>query len=177
MHSEQKTFCNKTKIKFPESFKNKKVLDVGSLDINGNNRYLFDDCNYIGIDLGPGENVDIVCPAHKFKGEFDTIISTEAFEHDIHFEESLQRITELLNPGGLFLFTCAAWGRYEHGTKETTPDDSPFTNEHYRNISEGEVRTAIDIDYIFKRYRFEVNFNPNDLYFWGIKRDNNYKEH
>ena len=39
-------------------FKNKKVLDIGSLDINGSNRFLFEDCNYLGIDVGEGKNVD-----------------------------------------------------------------------------------------------------------------------
>ena len=63
---------------------NKLVLDIGSLDINGNNQYLFEDCQYTGIDVGVGKNVDIVSKAHELKmpsGTYDTIISTECFEH------------------------------------------------------------------------------------------------
>ena len=33
-HKEQWIFCNKVKYKFPEKFKNAKVLDIGSFDVN-----------------------------------------------------------------------------------------------------------------------------------------------
>ena len=52
-HPSQQEFCNKIKQQYPEYFKNKKILDIGSLDINGNNRDLFDESTYIGTyDLG-----------------------------------------------------------------------------------------------------------------------------
>lgn len=37
-HIEQVEFCKKIKNKFLNHFFNKKVLDIGSLDINGNNK-------------------------------------------------------------------------------------------------------------------------------------------
>lgn len=46
-HQAQIDFCTKIKNKIPQFFSNLKVLDVGSLDINGNNRYLFDNCEYL----------------------------------------------------------------------------------------------------------------------------------
>ena len=169
-HPEQKQFCEKIKAKFPERFRNKKVLDVGSLDINGNNRYLFENCNYLGFDLGHGLNVDIICPIHKYYGRlFDTIISTEAFEHDANFKKSINNIVNnLLQSNGLFLFTCASLGRKEHGTTKHSPQNSPFTNEYYKNISEEDIKKAIKLDLVFKEYIFETDVN--DLYFYGIKK-------
>jgi hypothetical protein len=43
-HQAQQDFCNSVRQLFPDHFRGKTVLDVGSLDINGNNRYLFTDC-------------------------------------------------------------------------------------------------------------------------------------
>jgi SAM-dependent methyltransferase len=170
-HPQQRQFCEKVKAQFPDRFRNKRVLDVGSLDINGSNKYLFENCEYTGIDLGPGKNVDVVCPAHEFLGSFDTIISTEAFEHDPYFEKTLRRIVlNLLVPGGLFLFTCATKGRPEHGTHRRTPYNAPFTNDFYKNISEDDVRSVLDLDVLFEKYEFGFCWRIRDLYFWGIKK-------
>ena len=51
-HVAQQEFFKKVKEQFPERFKNCSVLDIGSLDLNGNNRYLFEDYTYIGVDVG-----------------------------------------------------------------------------------------------------------------------------
>ena len=174
-HKEQRNFCERVKARFPDDFNKKKVLDVGSLDINGNNRYLFDNCDYTGIDLGPGKNVDIICSAHKFKGQYDTIISTEMFEHDPHIKDSLDNIvSNLLKPGGLFIFTCASEGRPEHGTAKHKSYDSPSTNDYYKNLSEKDIRELIDIDSFFgNNFKFAQNFQTKDLYFAGRKAPNN----
>lgn len=166
MHKAQKEFCIKVKQEFPEHFIEKEVLDCGSMDINGNNRYLFDNCNYTGIDIGEGKNVDYVCPIHIWGGLYDTIISTECFEHDKYYKESLQNIVRMLRPGGMFLFTCATTGRAEHGTTRMRPSSSPYTNDYYKNLTKSDIVQAIDMD-VFKVYRFEAT--NNDLYFWGIK--------
>ena len=91
-HEAQQLFCLEVRDKYPDAFKNKRVLDCGSLDINGSNRYLFDGCTYIGIDLGPGKNVDQISLIHEFTDPegFDTIISTECFEHDMYWDKSLR---------------------------------------------------------------------------------------
>jgi hypothetical protein len=33
--------------------------------VNGNNRSLFEKCDYVGLDVIEGNNVDIVCVAHN----------------------------------------------------------------------------------------------------------------
>ena len=182
-HPKQRQFCEKVKAKFPEHFRNKWVLDVGSLDINGNNRYLFEDCLYTGLDLGPGPNVDTISPAHDFEGGptapdpecisggYDTVISTEAFEHDPYFEKTLKHIVmRLLKPGGLFLFTCATEGRAEHGTEKASPEDAPFTNGHYRPLTRQDIEKVIDMGVFFNRCAFEIELVHHDLYFWGVKK-------
>lgn len=179
-HKSQRRFCIRVKEKFPEFFVGKSVLDVGSFDINGNNRIYFDDCRYLGVDVTPGPNVDLVTPVHELDkpdGAFDVIISTECFEHDMHVEKSLARILRLLKPGGLFLFTCATTGRKEHGTSQAKPGDSPATvslggdwADYYRNVPESEVREVIDPDANFSDYEFDYHKGLFDLYFWGVKR-------
>lgn len=173
-HREQREWCELVKYAHPEFFIGTNVLDIGSLDINGNNRYLFEQCDYTGIDIGDGPNVDVVCSGHLFKSDdlFDVVISTECFEHDEYWEQTLKNvINNLLKDGGLFLFSCAAPGRPEHGTKKTSPKDSPFTTDYYRNLSEEDIRSVLDCDNIFSNYKFKTRKEfPQDLYFYGIKK-------
>jgi SAM-dependent methyltransferase len=181
-HQAQIDFCTKIKHKLPNYFKNKKVLDVGSLDINGNNRYLFENSSYCGIDIGPGPNVDIITVAHEFNApneSFDMIVSTSCFEHDKYYVKTFQKIVNLLRTDGMFLFTVATTGYPEHGTRKTNIQDAPLLSQYndwadyYKNIDEADVRSAINIDDIFKEYEFEIFNTPptyNDLYFYGIKK-------
>lgn len=186
-HKEQKLFCEKVKSRFPNYFKNKKVLDVGSLDINGNNRELFEDCDYIGIDLGEGKNVDAISSGHLYDAPdnyFDTIISTEAFEHDMFYEKTIENIIRMLKPGGLFLFTCAAPGRPEHGTRRTGGFDAPLLiqaseewSDYYKNLTENDIKKAPGFKVSFPDGYFELNNDaeiPSDLYFYGIKGGSRY---
>ena len=86
-HLAQKKFFIEVKRKFPEKFKGCSVVDIGSLDINGNNRYLFENYEYIGVDVGHAPNVDIISKGHEFKSDklFDIVISSECFEHDMYY--------------------------------------------------------------------------------------------
>lgn len=172
-HTEQVVFCTNVKNKFPEKFKGVSVLDIGSLDINGNNRYLFEDYTYIGVDLGPGRNVDVISRGHEFKSDtlFDVVVSTECFEHDEFYPLTLKNMYELLKPGGMFLFTCATTGRPEHGTRRTSPSDAPFVGDYYKNLTEQDIRDVLNVDELFSEYEFFArSTHPNDLYFWGIKK-------
>jgi hypothetical protein len=172
-HAEQRQFCEYVKNKFPIYFKNKLVLDCGSLDINGNNRYLFTKCDYIGVDVIAGKNVDVISPVHQLTycpEIFDVIISTEMLEHDKYYQLSLKKMIGLLFPGGLLFFTCATEGRQEHGTTDKHPACSPGTLDYYKNITEQDIRFCLNIDKIFKEYEFKLNTDTHDLYFWGIKK-------
>jgi SAM-dependent methyltransferase len=102
---------------FPEFFHQKRVLEVGSLNINGSIREFFTDCDYVGIDCNPGPDVDIVCTAHKFVSRpFDVVCACETFEHDPFADLTVWNMLKLLKPGGLFFATAAGEGRPVHGT-------------------------------------------------------------
>ena len=172
MHESQRRFCEGVRGKFPEFFRSSRVVDFGSLDINGNNRYLFEISDYLGVDIGPGPNVDIVCRAKDVVPPFQptVVISTEMLEHDEEWEDSLRRMVEIVKPGGLIVFTCATTGRPEHGTRKSSPGDAPFVGDYYRNLTEEDIRQVWDVENIFKEFSFEVG-PPADLRFWGIVRE------
>jgi hypothetical protein len=177
-HEQQRQFLLSVKEQFPEKFQNCSVLDIGSLDINGNNRYLFSDYVYIGLDIGEGKNVDVVCRGHKYESDkqFDIVISTECFEHDEFWYLTIENGIRLTKSNGMFLFTCATTGRPEHGTRRTTPSDSPFTcqleNDYYQNLTEKDIRSKIAIEDHFSKFEFKsiTGCRLSDLYFWGIKK-------
>jgi autotransporter strand-loop-strand O-heptosyltransferase len=181
-HNEQRDFCSRMRNIFPEYFTNKKVLDIGSLDINGNNRFLFTDCDYIGLDVGEGNNVDVVSVGHLYDGPdeyFDTIISTEVFEHDMFYEKTIKNIIRMLKPGGAFIFTCASEGRPEHGTRRCGEHCAPLLiqisedwADYYKNLNEDAIKKIDGFTNIFPDGIFEYNDKceiPGDLYFFGIK--------
>lgn len=174
-HVEQAQFCESVKRRFPTKFTNVSVLDIGSLDINGNNRYLFENYSYVGVDLGEGRNVDVICRGHEYDSptQFDVVISTECFEHDEFYALTIRNMYRLLKSGGMFLFSCATEGRPEHGTRRTSPNDAPFIaelNDYYKNLTEKDIREVMDFDVNFSEYEFSSRVNPCDLYFWGIKK-------
>lgn len=180
-HPEQATFCSSVKKKYPIYFKAPDkpldILDIGSLDINGNNRYLWEaPYSYTGVDIGAGKNVDVVSKGHEFKPDkqYDVVISTECFEHDQHWRETILNCINLTKQGGLFMFTCATEGRQEHGTSTTTPQDSPFThkefNDYYQNLTEQDILSIPGFSDSFVIKEFSTNNNTKDLYFYGIKR-------
>jgi len=176
-HGQQKDFCLSVRTKFPERFKGCSVLDIGSLDVNGNNRYLFDDYTYHGIDLGQGNNVDEVCKGHEFtsKKKFDIVISTECFEHDKMWDKTVMNAVKLLRKGGLLMFTCATVGRQEHGTSRMDWSASPHTTttwgeDYYRNLTEEDFVAIPGFLDSFKGWEFSTNNEVHDLYFYGIRK-------
>lgn len=178
-HLNQQKFCERIRNKFPNYFYQKRVLDIGSLDINGSNRYLFRACEYLGIDLKYGNGVDLVCYGHKLNkpdNYFDVVISTETFEHDKYYKETVQNAMRMLKSGGLFIFTCASTGRNEHGTKSNQPEDSPSTNDYYKILTEDDFKNINFFIETFPEGIFESHAHMDDdlskgtdLYFYSFK--------
>jgi SAM-dependent methyltransferase len=174
-HWEQRDFIVKIKNKLPHYFTQSKVLEVGSLNINGTIRDFFTDCKYIGIDVSPGVGVDVVCEGQNYNAPddiYDVVCSAECFEHNPYWLETFQNMIRLCKDDGLILFTCATDGRGEHGTSRTAPLDSPLTVDmgwdYYRNLNENDFVSQLNFDFYFSEYQFEVNDQSHDLYFWGI---------
>ena len=182
MHDEARNFlefvASQTKRHFTQG---KVVLDVGSGDVNGTNEYLFDpSCIYHGNDVMPGRNVTLMYKTAElpfYEPTFDTIISSECFQHDMEYKESLQKIVQILRPGGLFAFTCASGGRPEHGTRRHHPEMS-FTTKlgakwasYYKTLSFEDLEQAIDLNSVFSQYAAYYDPKSKDLYFMGLKKD------
>lgn len=171
MHRDQVRFCKRMRKSYPDKFRRVSVLDVGSMDINGNNRYLFREFSYWGIDVGAGKNVDQVISGHEYANEFkfNFVISTECLEHNRHWKETVLNMFALTKEGGAMLITCASIGRPEHGTHRDHPDCSPATNDYYKNISTFEMNEILPS--CFDTYILEYNPKSQDLYFFGIKHN------
>jgi SAM-dependent methyltransferase len=180
MHYQARDFTLFVKSIFSSYFINKCVLDVGSGDINGNNRFLFENCEYHGNDVIQAKNVTIVSRTKDLPfgaNTFDTIISTECFEHDPEYKESFKKIYEMLKPGGLFFFTCASTGRQEHGTRRTTSCDSYGTlgniedmSDYYKNLTEIDLNDVLPLNILFSTWDTYFHDEAKDLYFVGIKK-------
>lgn len=177
-HLQQMQFVDNLRLKLPSYFESTKVLEIGSLDINGSVRHFFKNCEYTGIDLDEGPGVDVVCAGQDYNAEsdsFDVVCSLECFEHNPYWFETFVNMMRLCRPGGLVFFTCATTGRPEHGTSRTTPQDSPFTVQagwdYYRNLTEQDFRERIYFDAYFQYSYFSTSAITRDLYFYGKLRE------
>lgn len=171
-------FINSVKTAFPDFFLNKKVLEVGSLDINGSIRSSFERCDYKGIDLQKGKGVDVVASGQEAdfaSSSFDVTISCNCFEHNPFWLETFLNMCRMTKSGGLILVTSAGYGFEEHGTSRTSPEDSPFTTEwdYYRNLGERDFIKKINLSNWFSSWFFVHYKESKDLYFIGQKKTNN----
>ena len=175
-HKEQLEYIRELKAKFKKNFVSKKVLEIGSLNINGSVRQYFECCDYLGIDVGEGKGVDLVVSGHEYDAaseSYDTVISCECFEHNPFWLETFTNMHRMCKVGGLIIMTCATTGRPEHGTTRTSPKDSPLTLEtwdYYGNLTENDFTDKIDIASLFSEFKFSVNYKHRDLQFYGFKR-------
>ncbi|MFW9871684.1 MAG: hypothetical protein ACFFG0_01190 [Candidatus Thorarchaeota archaeon] len=175
-HGTQIAWCKRVKEKYPEFFVNKRILDIGSLDINGNNKGLFENCDYLGLDVIKGKNVDVVSVAHEFKTDklFDVVLSTNTFEHDMYYKLSIRKMVELLKSGGLMFFCCSS-GHREHGTTRTNPwvsGTAQINNKkwasYYKNLTIDDISNVIDFNEYFSD--FSLVDKQKDIRFVGLKR-------
>ena len=106
----------------PEEVKGKRVIELGSYDMNGSLQPIVKSWNpseYVGVDIAPGPGVDVVCDADdtlkKFgRDRFDVVISTEAIEHTRNWRTVISNIKNLCAPGGVMIVTTCMPGHYYH---------------------------------------------------------------
>lgn len=171
-HEEQSHFIQQLKNNFPDSFNYKKVLEIGSRNVNGSIREMFIDCDYYGIDLDEGPDVDEVTDGTFFdrpNETFDVVCSTECFEHTENWHMIFLNMHRMTKDKGLVFFTCAGRGRGIHGVNKY---DGGYN--YYRNVEEKDFYQIFNIHQMF--YDFNFFFNKGhitgneDLYFYGFKR-------
>lgn len=105
-----------------EDINKKKVLEVGSNDVNGSPRCileLLEPAKYTGVDLVKGPGVDVICPADKMvekfgKESFDMVISTCTLEHIMDWRKAVSNIKNVCKSNGVILFIVPSDWRY-HG--------------------------------------------------------------
>jgi len=170
-HKAQKEYVETVKERLGDKFKGK-VLDVGSLDVNGTFKDFFKGCDYTGVDIVAGKNVDVVSKGHEYKSKtkFDVVCSGECFEHDEYWTKTVNNMYKLLKKGGLFFFTCASTGRKEHGTTRSEGGLWGTSNDYYKNLTTQDFLDVWDVDKMFITHEFKYNEKDKDLYFFGVKK-------
>lgn len=87
--------------------KDKTVIDIGSLDVNGTLKEFFPESSYTGLDIVPGDNVDIVSeelynyPVEA--GSYDIVISSNTGEH---IEDIFRWVKELARVAKEYVVLC-----------------------------------------------------------------------
>ena len=175
-HLEINTFVSSLSLAVKPFFRNPRVLEIGSYDVNGTIRSAFKYASeYIGVDLIPGPSVDVVSKGQNYKSvkKFDIVLSVESFEHNSEWVQTFINMVNLTKDDGLVIFTCATAGRLEHGTNRTDPLSSPGTsskdNSYYRNLEIHNFNDNFFLNDLFISHGFFVNKVTRDLYFYGLK--------
>lgn len=121
--------CNPACLQFaishltPEEVADKKVIEVGSMNVNGSARSFLETLkpqSYLGVDLAEGPGVDRICDIadlyQRFgKDQFDLVISTELLEHVEDWRGAISNLKAVLKPGGALLITTRSRGFRYHG--------------------------------------------------------------
>jgi SAM-dependent methyltransferase len=94
----------------PDLFKNSRVLEVGSKDINGTVREKFDNCEYSGVDIQSGDGVDIVghlCDiTDDLHDSYDIILCMNVLEHDRLWRKTLIECCNRISENGKIVIVC-----------------------------------------------------------------------
>ena len=93
-----------------------RVLDVGSLNVNGSAKDVYHNFNeYIGIDIREGKGVDMIMNGHslvhKFgKNSFDVVVCMNMLEHDDKFWLTMKAMDGVLKKGGYYVLCVPTFG-------------------------------------------------------------------
>ena len=143
----------------------KKVLEVGSLDVNGIVKDLFvNGEEYTGSDMRPGGNVDVVVNGHeldtRFDPEsFDLVICFDTLEHDDAFWLTVEQMRKVLKPGGWLMIGVPSRYCPEH--------DHP--HDYWRFMPQ-MMKDVFLKDYLLIETKVDKNGEFEDeVYGWGQK--------
>lgn len=152
----------------------KRVLEFGSLDINGNVRDLVGADYYHGIDLVAGPGVDEVADATSYGSEekYDAVICCEVLEHLRDKAGIIDSAAKCLRPrgccqkpGGLFIITCATFGRAEHSAVD---GGALRDGEWYENINPAMLKLGLTHQG-FEPQEMKFDFERGDLYALAVR--------
>lgn len=130
-----------------ESIETKKILDVGSYDVNGTMKPIFERGQYLGLDMESGPNVDIVSDAHNIPFQnnyFDIVLSSSCFEHDDMFWETFLEMCRVVNYGGYLYIQAPSNGPY-HGWPG---DNWRFYIDSWKALEKWGKKNGYDIELV-----------------------------
>jgi SAM-dependent methyltransferase len=150
---------------------NKRVIEVGAMDVNGSVRPLLESYNpkkYIGVDMSPGPGVDVICNAEKLlevfePQSFDVVISTEMLEHVRNWQKVISNLKALAAPGGIIYLSTRSRGFPYHAFPY---DFWRYEVNDMKNIFSDCIVEKIEPDPekgIFARIRKPEDFIEKDL--------------
>lgn len=120
------------------------VLDIGSRITTHNPRELFPFAEYTGLDICPGDGVDIIADAAVWnpRGKrWDIVLAAEVFEHTPTWRAICHTAWLALRTGGMFIVTTAAPGRPPHSAVD---GQAIRDGEYYRNIVPENLRAVLE---------------------------------
>jgi hypothetical protein len=93
-----------------------RVLEIGSRDVNGSPRALLPGVRYVGIDVMPGNGVDVVGDGATFTPAvpFSLVLCCETLEHSDAPQAIVENAVGCTVRGGHVLMTCATEPRAPH---------------------------------------------------------------
>jgi SAM-dependent methyltransferase len=106
-----------------EDLSDKKVLEVGSRIVSGSMRGYLESLNpkeYIGIDIVPGEGVDLILDVHHTADHFgtelfDIVICSDTLEHIDDLESASYNMHSVLKIGGKLVVSVPTMETHYHG--------------------------------------------------------------
>lgn len=142
---------------FTKGEKEIRVLDIGSYNMGGTYKEIFQDSRYqyVGMDMAEGPNVDFI-PRDIYYWEeiedetFDLVISGQAFEHIEYPWLTIREIARVLKPSGFCILIAP-----NSGMEHKTPKDC------WRYFGDGLVALAKWAD--LKVHHTSVSGVPQDI--------------
>jgi SAM-dependent methyltransferase len=137
------------------------ILDIGSFDVNGSYKSLFQNLNwnYCGLDMIEGPNVDIVSKsAYDFgiEKQFDVVISGNCLEHVEAPWKWIRELEKVTKKGGIVcIITPFSIGEHRHPVDcwRILPDGYRYLLERENNFTILETKLNAKIRYRFFEYR------------------------
>ena len=175
--------CDKNCIAFgiknltEEDVRGKRILEVGSYDVNGSLRggiTAHKPDQYIGVDIEDGPGVDLVCKSEDIVKEFgqesfDIVLSTCTLEHVVNCKRSISQIKNVCKPGGIIvLIVPSKWPAHNHPVDywrfSLVDIQTLFADCEILKIEEKPSIHGVKIgDLVYAKIRKPIEFKEKDI--------------